>query len=208
MDAVIAQQVEQYQQTPLARRPIQEMVASLLSCAKTELTQFAQLVEDLPTLPPRYIALHPPDFLEHARPKTVTLTPPFGFACDANGLLTTVTDSEHCTIEPGSTIVQIDDMEFSQSAMLELSSGTRPVCFAYSVPGRSVIADDLDQETKWLYHHKHVSNEYLEQRERFLCHRRAAEILAMVFDEESMGDDGEPISERAQFEVVNLVLDP
>ena len=72
--------------------------------------------------------------------------------------------------------------------MLELTSESRAVQFTtYSVPDCTVIADDLEV-TKWMYHHEHVSREYLEQRERFLCHRRAAEIIVLVFNAETADD--------------------
>jgi hypothetical protein len=194
LDAVIATEEERYQHIPCHTRPIQEMINSLVSCAKSELSRLAQLIEDFPTLSPRYMVVDPPAFLEHTRPKIAELKPPFGFVCSSDGLVNSVVDADRCAIPKGSTVLQIDGRDFTQSAMLESANQPRPVRFAYSTPGCGVVPDSLEI-TKWMYHHQHVSRVYLEERERFLCHRRAAEILVLLFDEETAGG-----AERAAFE--------
>jgi hypothetical protein len=192
-DAVVAEENERHHQTG-RNVNVGRMLKDLIACAKSELLELAIMIEELPLLPPRYLAMDPPDYLEHTRPLTATVVHPFGFVCNADGLVTKVADAERCEIPAGSTIIQIDDREFSLQSMLELSQGGQPVRFAYSQPGCSVVPSDRDVTT-WLYHHQDVSREYLEERERFLSHRRAAENLVLVFGVETV-----EFAERVEFE--------
>ena len=212
-DEVIEKEQKRYQDVDSERIPVQEMVNSLVACAKSELHRLAKMVEDLPALPAWCFAsadvamLDSAPFLEHARPLTVEIEPPFAFTCDESGMVKTVADAEWCAIPGGSTVIQIDGTKFSLSAMLELTSESRPVQFTYSVPGCTVITDDLEV-TKWMYHHEHVSHEYLEQRERFLCHRRAAEIIVLVFNAETADHNARAGFESMQGGRQLIRLDP
>lgn len=186
---------------------IEWLIKDLLACAKSELLELATMVEELPLLPPQYMAMDPPDYLEHTRPLTTTVVHPFGFVCNVDGLVIKVADAETCDIVAGSTIMQINDQEFSLQSMLEMSQCGQPVRFTCSKPGCSVLPDDYDV-TRWLYHHQHVSREYLEERERFFSHRRAAENLILVFGAETMHIQGREEFEFMQADRQLIMLDP
>jgi hypothetical protein len=173
------------------------LLNALIASAKSELLGLATMVEELPLLPPRYLVMDPPDYLEHARPLTVTAAYPFGFVYNVDGLVTKVTDTERCEIPVGSTIIQVEGRQFSLQNMLECSEGGRHVSIAYSQPGCSAVPNRFNV-TKWMYHYEHVSREYLEERERFLSHRRAADNLVLVFHTESVGVAGRAEFERLQ----------
>jgi hypothetical protein len=180
----------------------EESKQELVSCAKCELKYLAKVVEGLPYLETRYMAVEtPPEFLQHAKSQVVEIEPPFRFVCDPEGIVTLLPGSEHCKIPTDFTdsiVLAINSKKFSQTVMLESSNAAGPVSFEYVVPGRRMVPDNIDA-TEWLYHHEYVSNQYLHERERFHCHRRAAEILVLLFDDETK-DHGHPIAERKQFE--------
>eukprot|EP01047_Picozoa_sp_COSAG01_P065703 COSAG01_NODE_8924_length_2612_cov_3.516912_2_plen_434_part_01 len=191
LDAIIKQE---------GRCPDEELKHDLVSCAKSELKNFAKIVEDLPHLPARYMEREPPDYLQHAKPIEIKIKPPFRFVCDPSGIVTPLTASEYCKIPAGSVVLAIGGQQFSQTVLLECSNSAELdlVSFEYVVPGLRIVPDNIDA-TIWLYHHDYVSNEYLHERERFHCHRRAAELLVLLFDDETK-DHGYAISEREQFE--------
>eukprot|EP01047_Picozoa_sp_COSAG01_P029669 COSAG01_NODE_2042_length_8567_cov_430.763935_2_plen_716_part_00 len=175
----------------------EEKKEELVSCAKCELKYLAKVVEGLPHLETRYMAVETlPKFLQHAESQFVEIQPPFRFVCDPEGIVTLLPGYEQ--IPTDSIVLAINSKKFSQTVMLESSNAAGPVSFEYVVPGRRIVPDNIDA-TQWLYHHDYVSNEYLHERERFHCHRRAAEILVLLFDDETR-DHGHPISERKQFE--------
>lgn len=195
-DSLISEEEKKYEHLDISERPVEGMVGSLIKCGQSQLSQLGAIIDNLPVLPSRFMRLDPPDFLEHATPKVEMLAAPFGLICNASGLVTSSTGK----ISPGSTIVQIGGTKFSLELMLEMSNSPAPVKFAYVQSGCSIISDDVDVGTPFLYHEAHVSSEFLEERERFLCHRRAAELLVLVFDKETTRPSGKPIAERGNFE--------
>eukprot|EP01046_Picozoa_sp_COSAG06_P019700 COSAG06_NODE_1414_length_9536_cov_28.536717_3_plen_706_part_00 len=202
-DKTIEEEEKRFQDLESWRRPVEGMVGSLISCGTSELSQLATVIDNLPELPVQYMVMDPPSFLEHAKPQVKKIQPDqtnphgaFGFVCDSSGLVSATDGS----IPRGSTVIQIDDGPFDLSSLLELSTKARPVHFAYSVTGCSVISNDADVTTPWLHYPEHVSLEFLEERERFLCHRRAAELLALVFHAETTRSNGNAIPARVEFE--------
>jgi hypothetical protein len=227
-DTLISTEEKRYQYLGAQRRPVQGMVGSLIKCGQSQLSQLGAVIDNLPNLPMQYIPLDPPKILEHATPKVEILTAPFGLICGASGEVVRysgflnkggTSKTEAAKIPTGSTIVQIDGTKFTLELMLTKQYSTVGVRFAYVPPrpdgrsGCSIISDDVDVSTPFLYHHEHVSCEFLEERERFLCHRRAAELLTLVFNSETTLPSGKPIATRAEFErIVNgrrlVCLDP
>lgn len=196
LDSTVEEVRERYQhatQSGYDTNPVQETLNSLVSCGQSELLQLAAMIEGLPYLPSQYMPINPPEFLLHAKPQTVELEPPFGFVCDASGRVIASNDSQH-DIPIGASIVQMQGGEFTLARMLEISTGTQPVKFAYAHPGICIIPDDPGLG-KWISHQEFVSEAFLEERERFLCVRRAAETLVLVFDQETSN-----LRERADFE--------
>jgi|EP01049_Picozoa_sp_SAG25_P006804 hypothetical protein len=127
---------------------------------------------------------------------------PFGFLCNEAGRIEEITQPE-CPVPRSARITHLQAMTPKQSAKQEYSienlssfEGGDLILVTYLPPNMFVISSDPKEKlTEWLYHKDHVRHVYLEERETFLSFRRAAEIITLVFHEETDG-----VQARGEFE--------